>query len=189
MQYELKLDDVMRALECCIHSDSEENHCINCPYYAEKYCAAKISADALALLREKGEQIFKLENRIKECENGYEGTLYLERCKSADKDAEIERLTKRLEKEAKCQYDLCGQIVDLKAEIERLNNDLAISRKETKRYMTSHKQTRADAITEFAERLKSCEFFEIADQYSGMQYVDFCDWVDKIKKELKGEKE
>lgn len=45
---------------------------------------------------------------------------------------------------------------------------------------------RAEAITEFAERLKSCEFFEIADQYDGMQYVDFCDWVYQIAEELKG---
>jgi hypothetical protein len=36
------------------------------------------------------------------------------------------------------------------AEIERLQNDLAISRKETKRYATR----RAEAIKEFAERLK-----------------------------------
>jgi hypothetical protein len=56
------------------------------------------------LLREKDEQIFKLENRIKECENGYEGTLHLERCKLHDaeikiaqKDAEIESLKNLLD--------------------------------------------------------------------------------------------
>lgn len=56
----LKPEDVMRALECCQHSDSDDNYCINCPYYAVKYCAAKISAEALALLREKDAEIERL---------------------------------------------------------------------------------------------------------------------------------
>ena len=48
--------------------------------------------------------------------------------------AEIERLTERLEREAKCKYDLCGQIADLKEQL---------------------KTARADAVREFAERLLS----------------------------------
>ena len=48
--------------------------------------------------------------------------------------AEIERLEERLKREAKMQYDLCGQIVDLK-------NMLPIAR--------------AEGIKEFAEKLKA----------------------------------
>ena len=58
---ELNRDKIIKALECCIHSDSEENYCINCPYYAEKYCAAKISTDALALIKELTEEKYDIE--------------------------------------------------------------------------------------------------------------------------------
>ena len=37
--------------------------------------------------------------------------------------AEIERLTERLEREAKFQYDLCGQIVDLKEPLKTARAD------------------------------------------------------------------
>ena len=54
-----------------------------------------------------------------------------------------------------CGMRLCRESLELhksqQAEIERLQNDLVISRKETKRYATR----RAEAIREFAERLKS----------------------------------
>ena len=39
------------------------------------------------------QRIFELENRLKECENGYEGTLYLDRCKLHDADEKIKKLT------------------------------------------------------------------------------------------------
>ena len=50
-------------------------------------------------------------------------------------------------------------------------------------------KSRAEAVDEFAERLTSHEFYEVADQYDGMLYVDFCCWVDKIAEEMKGAKE
>lgn len=72
------------------------------------------------------------------------------------------------------------------AEIERLKAENAIYENGVEKVAENyHRQGRAEAITEFALRLKSCEFYEVADQYDGMQYIDFCDWVDKIAKELK----
>ena len=38
------------------------------------------------------QKIFELENRLKECENGYEGTLFLERCKLHDAEQKIKEL-------------------------------------------------------------------------------------------------
>lgn len=48
--------------------------------------------DALALIASQEQKIFDLENRIKECENGYEGTLHLERCKLHDAEEKIKEL-------------------------------------------------------------------------------------------------
>ena len=162
---ELNIEQIIKGLECC----ADENSCEGkCPYYSNvvTVCSTNLAKDALAIIKEQDERIFKLENRLKECENGYEGTLYLERCKLHDAEQKIEeltkkvgeleeyyaiakqdnddtcdllfkaedenkelakknkelaeenkRLTKRLEKDAKCEYDLCGQIVDLKQEV------------------------------------------------------------------------
>ena len=44
-----------------------------------------------------------------------------------------------------------GNVLDL---INRLQNDLAISQKETKRYATGYKTAKTEAYKEFAERLK-----------------------------------
>jgi hypothetical protein len=82
---------------------------------------------------------------------------------NAEKDAEIERLYKGIE--------------ELADESDARDIDDTYARP----------KIRDEAITEFALRLKSCEFYEVADQYDGMQYVDFCDWVDQIAKEMKGD--
>jgi hypothetical protein len=87
-----------------------------------------------------------------------------------EKDAEIERL--KDEYEIKCETRF-GKITIPKMRSLGEGAELI------------YKEIRAEAITEFALRLKSCEFYEVADQYDGMQYVDFCDWVDKIVKEMK----
>ena len=49
---ELNREQIIKALECCRHSDSSEEYCADCPYYTVKYCAAKISEDALSLIKE-----------------------------------------------------------------------------------------------------------------------------------------
>ena len=57
------------------------------------------NCEIFAFVNAQTDKIFALENRLKECENGYAGTLHLESCKLhdaerkiAEKDAEIERL-------------------------------------------------------------------------------------------------
>lgn len=52
----------------------------------------------LAVITTDEQKIFELENRLKECENGYEGTLYLERCKLHDAEEKIKELTTKNEK-------------------------------------------------------------------------------------------
>jgi hypothetical protein len=81
---------------------------------------------------------------------------------TAERTAEIERLTERLEREAKCQYALCGQIVDLKEQ-------LAIAR--------------AEAVREFAERLNKMKVKIFGE------YLIYADNVDVIAEKMtEGEK-
>ena len=70
------------------------------------------------------------------------------------------------------------------AEIERLRNALAISKKETKRYMTLHKQTRAEAIDEFADALE--KHFCHDPAFLGVEQRIIMDVVKQKAKELKG---
>lgn len=46
--------------------------------------------EAITIIKGYDEQIFKLENRLKECENGYQGTLFMESCKLHDAEEKIE---------------------------------------------------------------------------------------------------
>jgi predicted nuclease with TOPRIM domain len=73
------------------------------------------------------------------------------------------KLNERLDREARCQYDLCGQIVNLYDDV---------------------KYVKAETVRKIQQRLTSDEFYIVADDYDGMQYVDFCAWVEEIAKEL-----
>ena len=44
------------------------------------------------------QKIYELENRLKECENGYEGTLFLDRCKLHDAEEKVKELTEENER-------------------------------------------------------------------------------------------
>lgn len=48
--------------------------------------------DILFVILANEQKIFELENRLKECENGYEGTLFLDRCKLYDAEQKIKEL-------------------------------------------------------------------------------------------------
>ncbi len=75
-------------MACC---DGTLAGCKECPNYNNHY-RCKIETDALALIKSQELTIFALENRLKECENGYEGTLALERAKVKELTEENERL-------------------------------------------------------------------------------------------------
>jgi hypothetical protein len=76
---------------------------------------------------------------------------------------ENEKLNERLDREAKCQYDLATKIVDLRDDA---------------------KYIKADTVRKMQHRLTSNEFYIVADDYDGMQYVDFCAWVEDVAKEM-----
>lgn len=90
---ELNREQIIKALECI--SNTEDVLCEGCAYkkYDGLACHRIGAKNALALIKEQEEQIFKLENRLKECENGCEGTVFLDRCKLHDAEEKVRELT------------------------------------------------------------------------------------------------
>ncbi len=90
-------DDVIKALKCC---SGERDLCKECPVdkrlIDECVCGSFVMGQALQLIGSLEQVIFKLENRLKECENGYSQALALERAKvkemTEEKEAAIEDL-------------------------------------------------------------------------------------------------
>ena len=94
---------------------------------------------------------------------------------------ENEKLTKRLEKEAKCQYDLAGQIVDLKAENKRLRE--LVTTKEIEKEIV-RRETRADTVKKMQEKLYARRV-----RYGNITFkVVPIDEIDQIEKEMLEEK-
>lgn len=91
-------DDVIKALKCC---SDERDLCAECPVdkrlLDECVCGSFVMGQALQLIGNLEQIIFELENRLKECENGYEGTLFLDRCKLHDAEEKVKELTEENE--------------------------------------------------------------------------------------------
>lgn len=62
-------------------------------------------------VKKQEEQIFALENRLKECENGYEGTLALERARVRELSEENMKLRVKNKKLLDEVYDLQSSII------------------------------------------------------------------------------
>lgn len=169
---EMKPEDVMRALELCTSPERDANCPINCPYGDVGSCDQLLMAHSLAV-------ILELENRLKECENGYAGTLHIERCKLhdaerklAEKDAEIERLTVELQA-------MRGAANSYKMHIVEQKKELTERKMMAEMHRFTVEEIRAEAITEFSDRLiKKCDA------------PNWCVWMSEIEdlaKEMKGE--
>lgn len=99
----------------------------------------KAIEDVFALLLYNEQKLFELENRLKECENGYEGTLYLERCKLHDAEERFKKLT-----------DACAKEVDgWKKHFESL-------------FETAKETVRADTVREMQGIIQGIIEFDIA---------------------------
>ena len=78
---EMEKEQIIKALECCTRSGCSDNETKDCPLKPYEDCSTRLATDALALIKEQGEQIFKLENGVAECINVYSQTLAIERAK------------------------------------------------------------------------------------------------------------
>ena len=140
----MERNEIIKALECCTRGrkSNEDRPCLECPYNecnivggtSERQisgtCQGWLMKDALALIRSQDEQLFQLENRLKECENGYAGTLHLERCKLHDAEEKVKELTE--------EKEMC------EAAYQVLQYELSICAN----------QVKADTVREFVERFK-----------------------------------
>ena len=94
----LNAEQIIKALECCIVNDWNSTKCNECPIYnGGGGCIDELKEATLTLINSQERKIKELENRLKECENGYEGTLYLDRCKLHDAEQKIKELTEKNE--------------------------------------------------------------------------------------------
>lgn len=189
---ELKPEDVMRALECHykewqIPTDGIDHCEQDCPYYGVDNCSVKLVKDAFALLRKYRAEIenYKSIAEYQQSSNMKRGSELEEKDKViAEKDAEIDRL----EAEIKRYENTCGKLIvrdngEVVGFIE--GQEKTYISKEIARVLRSMavNTARAEAIDEFAEMLYP--LYKVL-------CVDEGDWrneVDKIAKELKGEKE
>ena len=90
----MEKEQIIKALECCI-TNQHENCCNLAKWHEQWNCMTDLMKNALALIKEQdeqSEQVFKLENRIAECENGYSQTLALERARIKELSAENKML-------------------------------------------------------------------------------------------------
>ena len=174
---ELAEADVRKALECCIRQE-----CMPCPNKERRTgiteCMECLMKDALAILREKDEII----------EAAIAGQKTLQKS-LAEKDAEIERLRK-----AKYIYstvDYCADdLVKAQEEIERLKQENKDLHDNTDVIIEMVTIARAEAITEFAERVKASLNDVARWQMHGVEGEYFIigkSLIDKIAKEMKGE--
>ena len=102
IRYKMSEEQIKTALKCLSKPNSSPADREKC-YFMWKEpscfsCYHEVAQNALALITSQEQNIFELENRLKECENGYEGTLYLDRCKLHDAEEKIKELTEENER-------------------------------------------------------------------------------------------
>ena len=118
---ELDRDELLKAWECCA---SPQNKCEECPIDKQKkddcICGQFLAQTSLKYFKSQEQKIFELENRLKECENGYEGTLALERAKVKELTEENEKLNKRLALRERDHNDTLDLLYKEEAENKRL---------------------------------------------------------------------
>lgn len=96
----INAEQIKKALEHCIN----RKDCSACVIKSKELrsgCIGRPRAffkNALAIIESQEQKIFELENRLKECENVYEGTLFLDRCKLRDAEEKVKELKAENEK-------------------------------------------------------------------------------------------
>lgn len=105
-----------------------------------------------------------------------------------EKDAEIEELTDDNKWSAKRIIETDKLVSLLKAEVERLNKaNQNFAELENGYIVTGYKNIRAEAITEFAERLKYTLCVNNEENTEVFDYSYTLETIDQIAKEMKGD--
>lgn len=140
----MKLDreQIMQIIEHCIKDECEQ-----CILFKESgNCVDNLAPNISALVVSYEQKIFELENRLKECENGYEGTLHLESCKLYDAEDKIKELTKENE-------NLHSSCTELTRKCASLNDEVADLRAIAEQYQKQFEEARSDTVRDITKRL------------------------------------
>ena len=139
----MEREQIIKALEWCIQSES-------CEYcgYRDNVDVCSIRSDALAVIKKQEDQIFKLESCLKECENGYEGTLHLERCKLHDEEEKVRELSVENEKIGIENFNLI-------CELSRIKEDTVKKMQE---------QIKTELINTYGSLPHTYYFFKVVDK-------------------------
>lgn len=153
----MNADAIVKALKCC--NVPSGRACSECPYHevGEK-CRTKRNKDAAEL-------IVKLAQESQKWQEAYDCADSACRELSSKCDElteENEKLNERINREARCQYDLCGQIVTLRDDV---------------------KYIKADTVQKIQERLRA-ETITIQDHIGNLGSVILVSAVDQIAKEM-----
>lgn len=84
-------EEIEKALKIC--GGNSGDICNNCPYTTLFKCGDNLCEDALDYINRLKDQLYQSEQKLAECENGYEGTLFLERCKYKDELEQVRQDT------------------------------------------------------------------------------------------------
>lgn len=153
----MESEKIIKALECC---STDTSDCNNCPYseFQEGNCFDNAKKDALSHIKSQDQKIFELENRLKECENGYKGTNFLDRCKLHDAEEKVEKLT--VERDGLKQHNayLKGLIDNAFCEKLKGFDELSAARACVEAEMWQRIALREKELTEENERLLARNF-------------------------------
>lgn len=153
----MNADAIVKALKCC--NVPSGRACSECSYHeVGAECRTKRNKDAAEL-------IVKLAQESQKWEQAYDCADSACRELSSKCDElveESEKLHERINREARCQYDLCGQIVTLRDDV---------------------KYIKADTVQKMQERLRA-ETITIQDHTGNLGSVILVSAVDQIAKEM-----
>lgn len=188
----LNREQMIKALECWVKN------------FDGKVTKFTILCEALNFIKKQDELIFKLENRLKECENGYEGTLHLERCKLHDAEEKVKELTQANEQLSdsydhleKTKDELLSERAVLIKENEMLrvvsdmsDTTLTGALRIVNEFCNNHfKRAKADIVKEMQEKIKQrMDDFARIDGGEQTFYLISKSVIDQIAKEILEEK-
>lgn len=174
-------EEIIKALEFCI--DTKSCRCSDCQFDKVVGCQEYLMNYTLDIINRQKEQNEQLKHELK---------MMLETAKSYK--SEIEELNE----EIRLSDDLLGC---QQARIDDLENSLAISKKEFKRYVRPKREVVNEAIKEFAERFREKADRTLKGQFDfndegcitneniSTEYIISKDEFDEILKEMVGDAE
>ena len=180
----LNTEHIIKALEHCTSPNKNANCSLECPYGDINLCEQSLMFYSLNLVKSQEQKIFELENRLKETENGYAGTLFLDRCKLHDAEEKVKELTEENKSLAKTVIEADDLIHKKDAKIRRLKaydeeRDIAL-------HARLIRETKADTVQKIADFIWNGED-ELLNILMGSGLFNKQEFIDEITKLIKEE--